>query len=279
MEVAVRWPLRTTQVIPLSAETIWLRVEKDGEVLQDVLIPRPEEGTESLVATSSFFMDAVTGLQVFAAAFQAGQATADVPIASDMVAGVDLYPNQRTVVTLDLKPAVKPLVSSFSPSNGGPGAPVVVRGAFGASGYYQLAIGQTRRSGSLDSDGNLVASVPAGALTGPLSVLADGVPSAEAGTFRVLSALALAPFSAKLKPGQQLTFAAAALDTKGVAVSSPAITRWELLDPEKFSLPGSPESDIGTLTPEGAFTATSPGVAWIYAWSGYLFATASVTVE
>ncbi|MNY04619.1 hypothetical protein D3C86_1373060 [compost metagenome] len=73
-----------------------------------------------------------------------------------------------------------------------------------------------------------------------------------------------------------------ALDTGGQVVSNPTLTRWEVLDPRRLSLPGSASSGVGRIEGIGAgavFTALEPGTAWIVAWSGALCATMSVEVK
>ncbi|MBO9541682.1 hypothetical protein J7643_13925 [bacterium] len=280
--LGVQWPYRAVQQIPLSAETIRVRVRKGETILREVQLSRPETGV-SRTATASLTLEAATGLVVRAEAFRAGQASTSVPIASAEATGVGLFPNQRTTVALDLVPQSAPSGLTFTPDNGGPGVTVEVRGAFGDRGPYALALGEARSAAVLNG-GVLRAPVPAGAMSGPLTVLADGIPGTSAQSFRVLSRLvmpAAAPRS--LTVGELLAVSVSgALDTGGQVVSNPTLTRWEVMDPRRLGLPGSVTSGVGRIEGLGAgavFTAVEPGTAWIVAWSGALCATMSVEVK
>jgi hypothetical protein len=88
-------------------------------------------------------------------------------------------------------------------------------------------------------------------------VLDDEVPSLPGGTFSVPTGT----------------------DTQGLSIVNPTLTRWKLIDPSRLSLPGDDTSLIGTLDQDGLFTATMPGTAHVYVFSGTLFATMSVTVN
>jgi hypothetical protein len=282
MLLGVQWPRRTPQVIPLSAETIWVQVRKGETVLASLPLGRPQTDASG-TATASLMLEAAEGLIVRADAFRAGQATTSPPVASAEATGVALYPNQRTTVLLDLLPRIVPQVISFTPTNGGPGVRVSVRGAFGDRGPFALELGPARSTAVLE-DGVLAAAVPVGAVTGPLIVLADGIPGASTTSFRVLSRLVLPAHAPRpLAVGEPFAVGvSSALDTEAQVVSAPTITRWEVLDPARLTRSGSPVSDIGTIAGSGAgavFTATATGSAWITAWSGTLCATMAVEVR
>ncbi|HEY9898943.1 MAG TPA: hypothetical protein V6D00_07150 [Pantanalinema sp.] len=279
LSVAVRWPLRRAQVIPLSTQTIWLQVKKADQLLYFAPLARPEATDSLMVAEASIQLDAASGLTVQADAFRTGQASTDIPIASRRVENVSLLANQRTAVVLDLVAAFTPQVTSVTPDNGGPGVVVSLGGAFSPSGSYELLLRDARAFGSLTGS-QVRATAPYGARSGPVRVLDDGVPSAAGPTFRVLSRLDVTPQAPRTTIGTPVAFRVpSAEDTEGVAVLNPTVTRWSLIDPAKLNLPGSAASTIGTLSQDGTFTATSPGTAWVYAWSGYLSATTSITVD
>lgn len=278
--VGLRWPHRQTQVIPLSAESIWLHVKKGAQTLHTAELRRPDPaGTQT--ATRSFLIDADTGLTVWAEAFRAGQASTSTPIAAAQATGVALYANQRTSVALDLAATTPSIVSGFTPTNGGPGVKVSVDGQFGPSGYYRMALGSAESVATFKSGQLLEAVVPLGAQSGPLTIYDDGFPWLADQSFRVLSALTLSPVgSQSVATGQTLVFSVpTALDTEGQTVSAPTVTGWMLLDPQTFE-----PSPIGTLDFSGGratFSATpaATGSAVLYARSGNLIATASVTVQ
>lgn len=277
--VSLSWP-RRTQTIPLSTEAILLRIKKTGTVLQELKLGRPSEGSSGeLAAQGSLQLDADTGLEVEALAYQDSNPNElSTPIASASVTGVSVVANQKVPVALHLQPVFVPTLTSFSPTNGGPGVPVRLVGSFGTSGYYGLKIGSVRGAGTL-SGSDVVAYVPTTARTGALSALADGVASTAGGTFSVLASMSLAPATLSLGVGATDSFAVtSALDTEGATVAGPTLTRWEVVDPERlFEL--DPTSPVGTVTTQGVFTAAATGTAWIRVWSGHLAATASITID
>ncbi|MBO9541146.1 hypothetical protein J7643_11205 [bacterium] len=279
LQVAVRWPHRQTQVIPLSTQTIWIQVKKANQLLYFAPLPRPEATDSLMVTEATIHLEAMTGLSVQADAFRSGQASTDIPIASRRANDVTLVANQRTSVLLDLDPVFRPSVTSLTPDNGGPGVDVSIGGTFGPSGSYQLALGGARIFGVL-SGGQVKATVPYGAQSGPIEILDDGVPSAPGPTFRVLSRLDVEPAEQRVGIHHPVAFQVpTGEDTQGLVIENPTVTRWSLIDPAKLGLPGSAASTIGTISPTGVFNATAPGSAWVYAWSGYLSATTSITVE
>ncbi|HEY9898827.1 MAG TPA: hypothetical protein V6D00_06560 [Pantanalinema sp.] len=281
--LGVQWPRRSPQQIPLSAETLWVQVRKGDTLLSSLPLSRPAQEGASRTATASLTLAAATGLVVRAEAFRADQASTSLPVASAEATGVTLRPNQRTTVSLDLIPSLVPQGIAFTPTNGGPGVKVVVRGAFGDRGPFALELGPARSAAVLE-DGVLTASVPVGAATGPLTVLADGIPGTSTTPFRVLSRLVL-PSSAPrpLAVGEPFAVSvSSALDTDAQVVSAPTITRWEVLDPLRLTRPGSSASGVGTIESAGSgavFTAAATGSAWIVAWSGALCATMAVEVR
>ncbi|HEY9855863.1 MAG TPA: hypothetical protein V6D05_09020 [Stenomitos sp.] len=280
LQVALQWPRRQTQVLPLSAESIWLQVKKGSQTLFTAELKRPDPaGTQT--ATRSFLVDADTGLTVRAEAFRADQASTSTPIAAAQATGVDLVANQRTTVSLDLAATTPSVVSGFSPTNGGPGVKVSVNGQFGPSGYYRMALGTAESVATLKSSQLLEAIVPIGARSGPLTIYDDGFPWLAAQSFRVLSSLSLSPAGPQtVAKGQTLVFSVpTALDTEGQTVNAPTVTGWMLVDPHTFE-----PSSLGTLEVMGA-TATfsanpaAAGSALLYARSGSLIATTSVAVQ
>lgn len=280
LQVGVQWPRRSTQVIPLSAETLWIHVKKGAQTLHAAQLRRPDPvGTQT--ATMSFVADADTGLSVRAEAFRAGQASTSVPIAAAQAAGVDLYPNQRTTVVLDLAATTPSSITAFSPTNGGPGVMVSVSGQFSPSGYYRMALGSAESHATYKHAQLLEAVVPVGAQSGPLTIYDDGFPWLSSPSFHVLSVLTLSPSLPQVvAAGQSRAFSVpTALDTAQQQVSDPTITGWMLLNPVTFE-----PSPVGTLTASGGaatFSAspTATGSAWLYVRSGNLIATVSVTVE
>lgn len=279
LSAKVLWPSRQIQMIPLSAQTIRLRALNGQAVLGEVKIARAPGGDGAQVAQALMQLNAASGLTVLAEAFREGPqalSTSSVAIASASVSNVSIIANQKTSVTLNLIATFFPTLSSFTPSNGGPGVPVTFSGSFGSSGYYGISFAGTRISASGNS-ATLSANVPAQAITGTVQAWADGASSSAAGSFQVLSALSVAPSSGTRAVGASMSFSASATDTNSSLVSAPTITLWDVVDP---STPHEfDSSSVGSIDEAGVFTALATGTAWVRAWSGSLAATAEVTVN
>lgn len=275
LNVAIRWPKRTAQAIPLSTETLRLQVLKDGVVRASVLMNRPGTDTLPLTSVASVRLAAESDLMVEAEALPLGGGT---PLASGSVEGVAIVANQRTNVQLVLNATFVPMLTDFTPKNGGPGVLVTLSGDFGHSGYYGLSLSGLPSDGTM-SGGHLIAPVPNGATTSPLIALADGVSSAPGEEFVTLSGVTLSPQSGTLPVGGTQPFTTLGVDTASQTVANPTITRWAVIQPTGNLFAKPSPSNVGTITPEGVFTAQAPGSAWVAAYSGLVVATASVTVN
>lgn len=276
LSVSVSWPARHAQAIPWRTERIRLRVLKGAVMRAELPLSRPGDTGVPLRSSANLRIPAEAGLTVEALAFPA---TGSVPLAWGYAYGVSVIANQRTDVQLKLTPAFTPTLLGTSPLNGGPGTPVTLTGAFGDSGYYGIGIGQALAGGGL-SAGKLIALVPSGAQSSPMVAYADGVASAPGETFRVLISLELAPSSATTSLGAPIAFAVpTARDTQGETVTSPTLTRWEIVDPQRLMDPFGITSLVGSIDQNGLFTPSATGAAWVRVSSGYLTATASIQVE
>jgi hypothetical protein len=279
LSVNIRWPERQTQTIPLSTQTIRLRVSQGDTVLHDLPLGRPEASDSALVSGATLLVDAGTGFTIRADAYRTSPVSSgDVPIASDVQSNVTIHASQKNPVALDLHPVFVPTLTGVSPTNGGPGVKVTLTGSFSDSGSYQMSLSGKKiqaASGSI-----LTAEVPVGASTGAVIVLDDGVPSLPGGTFSVLAALNATASTLVTTVGASVPFSVpTGMDTAGLSIVNPTITRWKLIDPARLSLPGDDTSPIGTLDQDGLFTATATGSAHVYVFSGTLLATLSVTVN
>jgi len=282
LSVRLRWPERRVQTIPISTQIIRLRVLKNGVVVSELPISRPSSTNPNQSAQGSLQLDAGTGLTVQAEAFRASPiASGDVPIASASVTGVGIFVNQKTTVTLNLVPVFVPTLTGLSPSNGGPGVAVTLSGAFGGSGYYGMGLAGLISSGRA-SGGAIVATVPFRATTGPAIALADGVPSAGGATFSVLAGLGLTPSAGATTVGNTVQFSVpTGTDTSSpsLTIANPTITGWDVVDPAQLVSPNAPTRNVGSIDSNGLFTAKARGTVWVRAFSGYLVATASITVN
>lgn len=274
------WPKREIQLIPLSAQTIRIRVLKNGTLRYEHALPRPAGDGTALVGEASLPLDAESGLTVLAEAFRSAPVIpSDQPIATASASGVDVVANQKTSVVLNLAPAFTPTLTGFSPTNGGPGVEVTLSGSFGDSQYHGIGIGGVTGPGRA-SGSAVVANVPDGALTGPVTAFADGVSSPPGATFRVLKALNFDPASKSFQVGDTFEFGVASgTDTNDQAVGNPTITRWEVIDPAQLNAAFPAPSQVGTITSKGEFTAQAAGTTLIRVWSGSVAAMATITVD
>ncbi|MBM3269167.1 MAG: IPT/TIG domain-containing protein [Candidatus Sericytochromatia bacterium] len=186
LEIAVRWPARSGQVIPDSTSRVRFDVATaGGSFVASGSVARPGGASTS---TASFELDG--GSYKLDAAAQAGPAesptnvaTASAPFA--VVAGA------RTSLPLTLGASYRPAVTGFDKAWGLPGDSVTLSGSnlglswastpsvkFSAGGASVSAVVDTVESGSVRF------SVPSGAKTGPISVAVDGVATTSA-TFTV----------------------------------------------------------------------------------------------
>jgi hypothetical protein len=279
--VSIAWPERSVHVIPTSTQWIRLQVLKGDTKLVEAQLSRPTGAGGSLTSQASLLLDAGANFDLQADAFRLeASATGDTPIATARRSGVSVKANERTAVTMAMVPALVPTLSSFSPTNGGPGVTLTLVGTFGVSGYYGVDIGGTRGVGIASGSTAILAGVPADAKTGPVSALDDGVPSLPGATFSVLIRLDLAPSAATVSNGAAASFTVpTAVDTASKTIANPTLTRWEVVDPLQPADPLAAATGIGAITSGGLFTAKATGSAWIRVLSGALAATAAIVVK
>lgn len=240
----------------------------------------------------------------------------EVAIAVGSATNVNVYDNVITPVSIQM--AYIPItLTSITPDNGGEGATVTLRG-IGFNGFVDplyatpsFAVRFTHQT-VLEGDGNqafspiggqlaspsagtdlwieslaptrssdvlVMATVPTGAVNGPVDYQVDGVSATPRLTFRVLKQLAIwknegpgtgpdhAAFGpVVLEPGEKQWFKARATDSLGVEHLSPAVT-WT-----------SDNQAVGVVASDGAFTARLPGRTRVTAATGRLKASVDVTV-
>jgi hypothetical protein len=109
------------------------------------------------------------------------------PIAVTNPLGTDISATTFTVID----PAV---IDSFAPLSGPVGTLVTVSGS-GFSAATSLTFGGTDASFVIDSDAQMTATVPAGAVTGPIAVTSPAGTAAGAGTFTVIDPAAVESFA------------------------------------------------------------------------------------
>jgi len=135
-------------------------------------------------------------------------------------------------------------ISMFAPPAGVIGTPVEVFGrGFGpTAGQNTLFFGGRASEILAAAPNRLLARVPAGATSGPISVTAPAGAATSARAFRVLGQLAVSPPSATLRVSGHAMFGA-------TESGSPVTARWAVND-----LPGG-DVRVGTITTDGLYTA------------------------
>ncbi len=83
--------------------------------------------------------------------------------------------------------AAAPTITSFTPHTGPVGTVVLLMGS-GFTGARRVTLGRAEAAFTVHSDESIVLTVPAGALSGPISVTTPGGSAVSAGSFRVTSA-------------------------------------------------------------------------------------------
>lgn len=269
---SIAWPVRSTQVIPLSAQSIRVRVLKADTVLGELTQTR---AAQSQTAQGSLMLEADTGLTVRAEAFEVRTPTeSDQPIAVAEATDISLTANERQKLNLTLVPTAPPVITGITPTNGGPGVLVTLTGQFGKGPYSAFLGSFTALLDSYDA-GTVVAIVPDRSASDAWRVRANGVLSEATGSFKVLQTLDVSPLEATASVGGKVTFSVpAGLDTQGATVSNPTLTAWALVEPNSEST-----TSVGALDDKGVFTAGEAGTAEVRVFSGTLMATATVRVE
>lgn len=288
--IAVQWPYRA-QAIPTSAQR--LRLQFSGLLPEQN--PAPTDVTrpagEAPLSLATMELAAGTGYHLVVTAYDAS----DRAIAQG-AADFDAPANTRVAVEVPLSPMAVPAVTGFSPTNGGPGATVVITGENlgldrGLLPGFTFGPGGAAAQGTAQGPASVSVFVPTGARSGALIPTVDGV-SGEASTaaFTVLAALGITPMSRtiSLSATDSAAFTAQATTDAGAAFLGPTVT-WSLSmpaaapaeSPEPGQSPPPPEAlpPIGTIDQAGGFVATgATGSAVLWIHSGNLAASAAVTV-
>ncbi|MBM3268239.1 MAG: DUF4573 domain-containing protein [Candidatus Sericytochromatia bacterium] len=183
-----------------------------------------------------------------------------------VAAGIAIKPGATAAVPdLRLLPE-KPRLLRLEPPNGGPGAAVRLVGEdFGAASLAPVAV----RFGSLAAAvasrvdaGAVLTEVPAGATSGPVTLLVDGVPSNPV-DFTVIATLSVNPARARDVPGKPIALTLEARDAAGRPIANPVVA-WSVVP-----------DDLGAIS-AGSFTAGREGYGQVLARSGALSAAADL---
>ncbi|MNY12321.1 hypothetical protein D3C86_1453930 [compost metagenome] len=203
--------------------------------------------------------------------------------------------NEIAKVHIRLDSTLKPVITGFSPDNGGPGASVAIYGQYlGAErglmpDFLFGGISTTQRYPALDGTASTL--VPLDAVSGAIAPVVDGVPGEAFGTFTVLKALAIRPLAQTVALGGTASFEAIATTSANVPFTGTPAVQWSAYSPFKAVQAGyrvagiitdptpEPPPYAGQIDPWGVFTADgATGTFEVAILSGRLLATASVTV-
>jgi hypothetical protein len=288
LALTIHWPYRT-QAIPTSTER--LAISLTGPHPQSTEVQRPFGQAPTSVATLS--VEVGTGYQFVVKAY-------DHPFEGRLVATGQSDPfavkaNEITPVRVKLEASIKPVITGFSPDNGGPGASVAIYGQYlGAErglmpDFLFGGVPTTMRYPA--QDGTASAVVPLSAVTGAIAPIVDGVQGEGFGTFTVLKAIAVTPLTQTVPLNGTASFEAIATTSANVPFAGTPAVQWNVYAPyvsqAGYRIAGvvqddptpAPAPNAGRIGPWGVYTADgATGTFEVAIVSGRLLATASITV-
>ncbi len=184
LQIQIKWPDRTVAAIPFSASKaiIWL-YDSAGREIAKATVPRPSEG--NLASQAFFRVKATMGVQVVAKMYRESTPTENTTPIALGTGTVDIYANNINVAPITMTPLIQPEITTVAPAYGGVGCKVLISGAnFGRtldhaytvkfSGVPATNTATTTLTTRL-SDEEIETTVPAGAVTGQLELMVDGI--------------------------------------------------------------------------------------------------------
>lgn len=180
LQIQIKWPDRTVAAIPYSASKaiIWL-YDSAGREMAKATVPRPSEG--NLASQAFFRVKATMGVQVVAKMYRESTPTENTTPIALGTGTVDIYANNINIAPITMTPLIQPAIATIAPAYGGVGCKVLITGAnFGHTEQHRKSV---KFSGVLVtedkttrlSDEEIEAEVPAGAVTGQLELMVDGI--------------------------------------------------------------------------------------------------------
>ena len=317
IQLRVKWPEREVQRIPASANSLIIAIyDPLGVAISTTKLARPTGPGRDLITDVSITIVSARHLTIWARAYRELSdqiLVTSVPVAVGTATG-EVRDNAVLKVSLNLTyiPITWASVNPVSPTNGGAGAVVTFRGV-GFNGFvdpnnatpsFALRFArQTVLEGNIPnfpvsasqsagtdlwidgtsptrvSDLLATASVPVGAITGPVDYMVDGLSAVPPAlsvipTFHVLKALTLTPAvpsGLSALPTSLLTgsvqFTAHATDSLGLPYVSPSVT-WS-----------SSNTRTGVVSSAGLFTPLQVGTTTVAVRTGNLVASQPVLVS
>lgn len=267
LRIAIRWPERSVQAVPESANsaTVWL-YDAAGRPMTQATVKRPTEG--NLSSQVFFRVKATMGVKVVAKLYrETDPDESSTPIAMG-TGNVDIYANNVNFVAITMNPLVEPALGVLTPSYGGVGKEIVISGAFfGENEDLSCTVkftGIPAVSVIRVSDEEIRATVPVGAVSGEVEVAVDGIRKTL--PFEVLAGLAFENLNLQQQAYRIVPLTCLGTFTNGSKRQVDALT-WSSSNPA-----------AATVDQNGLLRPIAPGVTTIRATSGWVNASALVTV-
>lgn len=267
LQIQIRWPDRSVAAIPYSsnAATIWL-YDAVGRPMTKATVARPTEG--NLSSQVFFRVKATLGVQVVAKLYREVAPTdSSTPVALG-TGTVDIYANNVNIVPITITPLVQAEIATLAPAYGGVGRKVLLTGVnFGRTQNLTCTVKFTGVIAPFTrvNDTEIEATVPAGAVTGPLELSVDGTRKYR--NFEVLTALELPLWSLPLQAYRIVPLAVTGTFSDGSK---------RLVDAVDWS---SSVPSVAAVDERGLLRPIAPGTTVVRAASGQVTSQRTVTVK
>lgn len=264
LRLTIRWPVprepfRTT-VVPNSAQSLLVTVVADGETLAERLVPRV-----GATASVEFALAPRNNVTVRARAYDVStpDLATETPIAEGHAAGLNLVSSLVTPARVTLVPLEIPRLVRLGLNVGRAGTSLVLYGEHFRPDSEVWFSGRPAAEVTYLDASALRVRVPAGAVSGPITLRSDGIPSATDAWFWVLDRVVLS------QPAKESWDASTGSGERQVRFGSevvfPASASWVLPAQSVTGAPPEPQvtnwysSDArgGTFAADGRFTAGS----------------------
>lgn len=268
LQIQIRWPDRSVAAIPYSsnAATIWL-YDAVGRPMTKATVARPTEG--NLSSQVFFRVKATLGVQVVAKLYREVAPTDNSTPVALGTGTVDIYANNVNIVPITITPLVQAEIATLAPAYGGVGRKVLLTGVnFGSP---QTVLRRTVMFSGVSaaithlSDTEIEATVPAGAVTGPLELSVDGTRKYR--NFEVMTALELPLWSLPLQAYRIVPLTVTGTFSDGSK---------RLVDAVDWS---SSVPSVAAVDENGLLRPIAPGTTVVRAASGQVTSQRTVTVK
>lgn len=266
LQIQIRWPERTVLVVPYSSNAAIISLyDAAGRFMTRATVARPTSG--NLSSQVFFKVKATMGVQVVAKLYRETAPTDNTTPVALGTGTVDIYANNLNIVPITMTPLVQPAIATLAPSYGGVGCKVLLSGAnFGRTQNLAVAVTFTGVPASFTrlSDTEIEATVPAGAVTGPLELSVDGIRKTR--PFEVVTALDLPTWQLPLQAYRIVPLTVKATFSDGSKRDVTAV-EWSSSAPS-----------VAAVDENGLLRPIAPGTTILKATSGQVQSQRTVTV-